>query len=225
MADLPERFKDLMKVVVCERIGKVGNVYRGLRRTKTAAHPQHQVSKQHHLHLFVHPALYAAERTWRPRLPECSVEVTALNGNCSVPSPNQHLAIPVAAEEKPGCFEKSLSRHFHLSHSVQVSHKHLILSSSTILSPNALGFVMSTLRALPSLAKQYVMRILFVDAVPRAVADSWIMTAHKSLHETALAKLQELCLLDMGAEPETEEVHIWLNPEFRACLQHALTTS
>ncbi len=81
---------------------------------------------------------------------------------------------------------------------------------------------LAVFRELPSLARQIVMRLLFVkQEVPTAVVTSWVTSAHKE-EETAAAR----ALTDLGVWSETATksgMAAWrMNEAFRENLQRAL---
>ncbi|CAD7699214.1 unnamed protein product [Ostreobium quekettii] len=83
--------------------------------------------------------------------------------------------------------------------------------------------VQAVFRSLPPVAKQYALRLLFVDPaehVPAVVFDSWIKPEHRSKHDSAkanLTKLQVLIYSERSGSPGYR-----LHPKFQALLKLAV---
>ncbi|CAL8465169.1 g4704 [Coccomyxa elongata] len=84
----------------------------------------------------------------------------------------------------------------------------------------------AVLRGLTSLAKQYVIRILFLDVpVATSVVDSWTLQSSKSKHTTAVNRLKGLQLLLPSTVPSKDgkaQAYI-LHPVFREQLRWAVS--
>ncbi|GJP34082.1 hypothetical protein CLOM_g18549 [Closterium sp. NIES-68] len=92
----------------------------------------------------------------------------------------------------------------------------------------------AVLRSLPPLAKQYVLRLLFLtDPVPAALVADWPKPEAQSKHKASLDRLQQLRLLlacsetgslSAASAAAAAPAAYRLNPTFQQQLQHALTS-
>jgi hypothetical protein len=100
---------------------------------------------------------------------------------------------------------------------------------------------LAVFRLLPSLAKQYILRLLLIEeAVPRSLLDSWIQSQAQQLHQQALDKLFELHIFEVKTDGKEADlaseiqralddsqapapVHIQMNTSFQKSLRRALS--
>jgi len=92
-------------------------------------------------------------------------------------------------------------------------------------------------RSLPSLAQQYVLRLLAVQCLPRMMIDDWCQPASRGIHASAIQRLLDLRVLGESKEavlqqqaPPAPGQTVWvetlfLNQAFGASLRKALTGS
>ena len=84
----------------------------------------------------------------------------------------------------------------------------------------------AVLRSLPPLAKQYVLRLVFLDSVPQGLFQGWHTSEGQSKHRATIEKLRQLRVLQrVGRQMENgqAENRFRLNPLFKEQIQKALS--
>ncbi|CAI5990958.1 unnamed protein product, partial [Closterium sp. NIES-64] len=163
----------------------------------------------------------------RPRFPSPSPSLplpvtlaspaSAVSLALAPPARNPHLPIHLRMVESAGLFADYLA-------SLPAAQLDRLYSS--------LYTCQAVLRSLPPLAKQYVLRLLFLtDPVPAALVADWPKPEAHSKHKAALDRLQQLRLLlacsetgSLAAAASSAPAAFRLNPTFQQQLQQALTS-